>query len=270
MRKYLAWFLCMLLLASTVSALYGISYDSYGGQAARERRAFWDPYSRENYFPIDYVNTFGGFGSKGPVTGTVANTGSKSAYSGLFNLDTSEFWRQGRNPSRISNWDPNVRGFARLDTPVELHPPGYDTTQIVYPSGDTVYHEAEGTARILSLSNVVNSAFYDRPQGAVYMKIRGLPVVGEDFRYHAWLYDSELDFWQSMGTLDVRGQISSTASHEWSIFRPIWMYDWIFVTREPFPDENPGPSEEVVLEGAIDKPRSALFTQGYLPGVTIR
>jgi hypothetical protein len=260
----------MLLIASSVSAIYGISYDSYGGQASAQRRAVWDPFSRENYFPQNYVPPLGGFGMKGPVTGTLVNTGAKSAYGGAFNLDTAEFWRRGRSPSRISNWDPNIRGFARIDVPVKLHPPGYEITTRVYPSTDTIYHQAEGTARVLSLSNVINSAFHDRPQGTVYMKIRGLPVVGENHRYRAWLYDTETNFWQSMGAMDVRGQISSTLSHDWEIWRPIWMYDWIYVTREPFPDTDPRPSEEVVLEGEIEKPRSALYTQGYLAGVMIR
>ena len=270
MRKYLAWILCFILAASTVSALYGISYDSYGGQAARERRAIWDPYSRDNYFSDTYVNPFGGYGSKGPVTGRVVGTGQKSAYSGSFNLDTSEFWRRARNPQVTSNYDPNMRGFARIDVAVKLYPPGFDVTTRIYPDVNGMYQFPEGTARVLSLSNVVNSAFYNRPQGSVLMAFRGMPVVGDDHRFQAWLYDADNDFWQSLGLLDVRGQISGTASHTWEIFRPIWMYDWVYVTREPFPDTDPRPSEEVILEGEIEKPRSALYTQGFLAGVTIR
>ena len=57
--KYVAWIMCTLLLLSTVSALYGISYDTYSGQAARLRRADFDPYSRERYYGEGQVQTFG-------------------------------------------------------------------------------------------------------------------------------------------------------------------------------------------------------------------
>lgn len=270
MRKYVVWILCALLILSTVSALYGINYDAYSGQAGRERRATFDPYSRERYFGEGHVSTFGGFGSKGPVTGTIVGTGSKSAYSGVFNLDTNEFWSGDRRPSKTAKYDPNMRGFARMDVPVTLTPPGYADMVKNYPTGYTTLHIPQGTARVLSLSNVFKSAFKDRAQSAVYLQLRGIPPTAYDFRYKAWLYDEDADYWQSMGTIPFRGGIQSTASLDWEINRPVWMYDYVYVTKEPFPDEDPRPSDDVILMGEIDTPRSATYTQGYLAEVTVR
>lgn len=265
MRKYIAWFLCALLLVSTVSALYGISYDTYSGQAARERRAYFDPFSRERYFGEAATQPpFGGFGMKGPVTGTLVGTGRKSAYSGTFNLDTDEFWRRSR--TRSSYYDPQMRGFSILDVPVPLYP--YAFLQREYPTSDweDYTHLSKATARVLSLSNPYNSAFRKRPASEVHMKIRELAPLGTDAMYEAWLVDEESEYFQSMGLFKLG--IEGTGSLSWSITRPLVAFDKIVVTVEPFPDWDPRPSGEYALVGNIPKGRIALPQQG--PGVTIR
>lgn len=247
--------MCCLLVLTTVSALYGISYDTYSGQAARERRSTFDPYSRERYFGEGHVQTFGGFGSKGPVTGTLVGTGKKSAYSGTFNLDTDEFWRRSRSPGRISNWDPRVRGFSRMDVAVPLYP--YSFVERDYPTGAAtgINHLSKGTARVLSLSNSFNSAFYTREQGNVHMKLRELPPVSKEELFEAWLVDDDSEYFLSMGLFNTG--ISGTASVDFSINRPLIGYDRIVVTKEVFPDRDPRPSNNVVLVGEIETPRSA-------------
>jgi len=247
--------MCSLLVLTTVSALYGISYDTYSGQAARERRSTFDPYSRERYFGEGHVQTFGGFGSKGPVTGTLVGTGAKSAYSGTFNLDTNEFWRRARSPGRISNWDPQMRGFSRIDVAVPLYP--YTFVERDYPTGELggTNHLTKGTARVLSLSNSQKSAFYSREQGSVHMKIRELVPASSEELFEAWLVDDESEYFLSMGLFNTG--IAGTASLDFSIHRPLIGYDRVVITKEPFPDRDPRPSNNVVLVGAIATQRSA-------------
>lgn len=264
MRKYVVWVICAILVMSSVSALYGISYDTYSGQAARERRAVFDPYSRDRYFGEGYIQPLGGFGMKGPVTGTLTNTGAKSAYSGMFNLDTAEFWRRSR--ARSSYFDPSMRGFSRLDVPVYMYP--FSFLEREYPEANMVdrNHLSKATARVLSLSNNYNSAFRKRPVSEIYMKIRELAPLNRDKLYEAWLIDDESEYFLSLGLFNVG--IAGTGSHDFSISRPIVGFDRVAITVEPFPDYDPRPSGEYALVGRI--PHSRTDEPMQPPEVTIR
>lgn len=266
MKRIFVWFALLLLVFTSVSALYGISYDTYSGQAARERRAYYDPYSRERYFGENHVQTFGGFGSKGPVTGTLTNTGAKSAYSGTFNLDTDEFWHSFRGPSRVGANDPGMRGFDRMDKVVRLYP--YTFVQRDYPVGDpsSINHLSKATARVQSLSNSFYSAYKDRPQGIVMMKIRELPPLSSEELYEAWIVDEDSGYPLSMGLFKTG--IQGTASFDFEIRRPLMGFDTLVVTREPFPDYDPRPSNDIILVGFIEPPREQGYD--YVPEVTIR
>ncbi len=253
--------LMVMLLAGTVLAIhdwtvYDYNIDGYSGQVARERRQY-DPYSRERYFGIDYNREFVNFGSKGP-TDRLIKTGAKSGFSSVFNLDTNTLSNRGRDPSKISNWDPGMLGFARLDASIDLLP--------YSPVEEVAAHEAilaKGTARILSTGNQYGAGLNKPyPRSQIFVQAINLPPVGESEIYQAWLLDAETEYPLSVGLMKAGAGITGagyTSELIFEIRRLVHMFDYVMITREPFPDSDPGPGE-VILFGRIDPARTRLAT----------
>ena len=152
--RFYALLLALVLVSSfSVVALYESNYGGYSGAASRARRAY-DPFSRDQYFGESYRKPFGGFGMKGPISGRMVGTGQKSAYSGVFNLDTNDFSRQGRNPKRISNWDARFRGNNRLDV-VALWTSVDGVLEKQFPSGRAtgVQHRTKCSVRLVMVTD---------------------------------------------------------------------------------------------------------------------
>ena len=241
------------LLAATVFAsvqdlqYYDANVDSYTGQLARDRRIF-DPYSRERYFGEGYTPTFVNYGMKGP-TSRVTNTGAKSAFSSIFNLDTNTFSNRGRDPSYISNFDPRIRGYNRLDRYVDLLPYNPVDQELV-GTGAVI---AKGTARILSTGDEYGAGLnkpYPRTQ--FFLQTQNLPPIGDGEIYEAWLQDDDTEYAMSLGVL--KSGIGLTSQLRWENSRLVYMFENVLVTKESYPDLDPGPGE-IVLFGTIDKPR---------------
>ncbi len=255
--KFAVAVLLVLLLAGTVLAIhewavYDYNIDSYTGQVARERRAY-DPYSRERYFGQDYNRDFANYGAKGP-TYRVTNTGFKSAFSNVFNLDTNTFTNRGRDPSKISNWDPGILGYARLDASVELLP--------YSPTGEVIAHEAvlpKGAARVVSTGNEYGEGLNKaRPKSQIFVIAQYLPPVGEYEIYEAWLLDDETEYALSLGLIKSGEGLTGsgyTSQLFFEIQRNVHMFDNIMITREAYPDPDPSPGE-IVLMGKIGPSRS--------------
>ncbi len=249
MRKLIAIVLTAVLLVSTVIAIHDAGYGGYGGQTARERR-LTDPYSRVQYFGEGYSWPFVNFGQKGPNYRLI-NTGAKGAYSGVFNLDTNSYVNRGRDPAKISNWDPNMRGQSRLDVYVDLLP--FEVVDL-QKADQLVY--SKGTARILSQGNAYGIGLNDpEPQGRVQIQAKDLLPLNENQIYEAWLLDEDTGYSLSLGLL--KSGIQGTSQLMFEIKRMIDMFDYVMITIEPYPDLDPGPSGEVILFGIIDKPRIA-------------
>ena len=242
-----------LLLTGTAFAIHEMQYydtniDGYSGQLARDRRSY-DPYSRARYFGYDYNKQFINYGSKGP-TYRVTNTGAKSAFSSVFNLDTNAFSSRGRDPSKISNWDPNIRGYARLDKSVELLP--FAPVDQFISSRLAL---AKGTARVLSTGDQYGAGLnkpYPRTQ--IFIQIRNLPPLSDNQIYEAWLVDDQTEYAISMGVMKSGGL---TSQLNWEFRRLTHMFERVWITREAFPDIDPSPGE-IVLEGSFVESRTGL------------
>jgi hypothetical protein len=257
-NRFVYVILIVLMLAGSISSLpvqnqqvYDVNIDSYGGQIARDRRIY-DPYTRERYFGGGYVREFINFGSKGP-TDRLMNTGFKSAFSSVFNLDSNSLSNQGRNPAKISNWDPEMRGYARLDRSVELLP--YSATGEVIGSTATI---AKGTARLFSTGNAYGAGFNKPyPNTQIFMQAINLEPLDQNQVYVGWLYDYETEYALNVGMM--KGTIPTTLQLVFSIPRSIVMFDEVWITKEPFPSVDPNP-HQIVLLGVINPPRTELET----------
>lgn len=259
MRIFAFAFLTVLLLAGPVAAtykdwwVYDTNIDSYTGQIARDRRIF-DPYSRSRYFGLEYERQYLNYGMKGP-TDRMMNTGGKSAFSGVFNLDTNSFTNMGRTPGHISNWDPNVRGYARLDVSVPLLP-NIPLDLLVGPNAALT----KGTARIISLGDAYGAGLNKpAPRTQFFLQAVNLPPVGTDEVYEAWLFDEDTEYPLSLGLLQVGAGITTGLFFE--INRKVDMFDAVMITKEPFPDTDPNPGE-IVLYGFFGQTRNVLNPEG--------
>lgn len=242
--------MCIFLLSSiAVVAVYDVDYGGYSGQASRERRVLYDPYSRDNYFGEGYTRPYVNYGSKGP-TYARTNTGAKSAYSSIFNLDTNAYTQRGRDPSKISNWDPNVRGYDRLDVSVDLLP--------YYPveaSLDGTPRLSKGTVRLVSRGNPYGSADVGKRwiRSSIFIHLQDLPPAEDGFIYEAWLMDNDAEYPLSLGLVNSGQQFTGYLFTE--ISRLLMPFDAVMITKEPFPDLDPSPSDEIYLWGDIEQPR---------------
>lgn len=248
MKTAVLGILCILLFSSiAVAAVYDVSYSGYSGQPSRERRAY-DPYSREQYFGEGYVRPYVNYGSKGP-TYRATNTGAKSAFSSVYNLDTNAYAARGRDPSKISNWDPNVRGYPRLDTYVDLLP--YSPVETTYEPSAVM---SKGTARVVSAGNPYGAADLQKRwlRGQVFIQMKNLPPVAENEVYEAWLFDDETEYSLSIGLLKSGAEYTSSLYME--IARLLSPFDAVYITKEPFPDVDPSPGE-IVIWGDIPQNR---------------
>jgi hypothetical protein len=224
--------------------------NSYSGAGANQRRLTIAPFTRELYFGYGYSAPFVNYGSKGPTYRTT-NTGSKSAYSATFNLDTNDYSSRGRDPSKISNWDPGVLGYPRIDRSVSLY--AYDPTAISLNYDET---RSRGTARVTTFGNQYGAGGNNPyPTSQILVQTKNLPPVGENEIYEVWLMDKESEYSITLGL--IKNALDPTGSLITVIPRLVDQYDYVLVTREPFPDLNPGPGEIVVM-GEINPSRTEI------------
>lgn len=239
-----------LISVVAVQAQYYANYignDGYSGYDGATRR-FDDPYSRERYFGQDYVKPFVNFGQKGP-TDRLLNTGSKSAYSGVFNFDTNAYSNRGRDPSRISNFDPGMRGYARQDTTVELSPFGATNA-----NGEPIV--GKGTARIVSTGlQQYSQNDYSDFKTQVFLQTQNLPPLADGEVYEAWVFDDETEYAMSMGVFTTSFKLTHQLLFE--IQRSLIDFDAVMITREPYLDSDPRPGE-ILLYGNVEKSRENL------------
>ena len=252
MSKFAIAVFILMLLAVTVMAIsqdyqvYDDNFYGYTGQLARDRR-YYDPYTRERYFGSDYQRQLVNYGMKGPPN-RVLNTGSKSAFSSVFNVDTNSYSNRGRDPSYISNYDPGIRGYTRLDRTIYLLP-FEPIEQFVGPKQVI----AKGTARILSTGDQYGAGLNQPyPSTQMIIQLINLQPAGDGYVYEAWLLDDETEYALSMGLL--KSGVGLTSQFTCQISRLVYMFDKVMITKEIFPDPDPGPGE-IVLMGDINKPR---------------
>ena len=261
MKKLAVAVLVIIMLSGSAIAIHDYyvrdpPFEGYTGERARERRLY-DPFSRDRYFGVDSYKPYSNYGQKGP-TYRVTNTGAKSAYSGVFQLDTSAYIPRGRDPSKISNKDPGMRGYNIVDIPVELLP--YSPLE---QSIGLLSVRAKGTARIVSRGDFygagLNKPF---PRTQVFIEAINLPPIEPNMAYEAWLFDDDSEYSVNLGMLDIVTELTLGLTYENTFLS--YFFDRVIITREAYPDLNPGPGE-IILEGKIEqgrlitKPTSFIF-----------
>lgn len=253
--------IAVLLICVPIVIAQTAGWGGYSGYSGTERRLN-DPYTRYSYFGENYTKSLVNYGSKGPVY-TQTTTGAKSAYSGVFNLDTNAYYARARDPSRISNWDPNVRGFSQLDATVTLLPydvVGYEENEV--PRGP------RGTAKVLSRGDAYGAGLNTRlARSQVFVQTIDLPPIPSYEAYEVWLVDEESGYSLSVGLLKTGGKFTAQLSHAMS--RSLAGFDAVMVTREQYPDIDPTPGE-VVLFGYMEQSRAVVNSLGADAGAWLR
>lgn len=261
MRIFTISLILILVLGVVVHAQYysgQIGDDGYSGYDARERR-LTDPYSRERYFGQSYTKPFANFGEKGP-TNRLLNTGSKGAYAGAFTFDTNAYSPRGRDPSKISNNDPRMRGYGWQDSIAYLKP-----FSLTAANGEPIV--GRGTARIISRGDERRSQNdYSEFKTQVFIQTQNLPPLPEDEVYEAWMFDDETEYAMSMGVFTT--SIKLTHQMIFEIQRSLLPFDAVMITKEGFADLDPRPGE-IVLYGDIVEERedlsvSTAYTQQWI------
>ena len=196
---------------------------------------------RTIYFGENYQKPLGGFGLKGASRGNFGFKGSSSVEQ---TFPYNAFIARGRDPSRISNFDPNIRGFTSRNVYIELEPIQYS---LIYQGG--LPTSAKGAARLISeIPHNIGP-----PRGTVKLQVRDLPPIARDEILQAWLGDEKTGFFLPIGS--IRPVTYGVTSLDFEIQDFLHMYDVIMVTKEPFPDYDLFPSDDVVLIGDIPQTR---------------
>ncbi len=96
--------------------------------------------------------------------------------------------------------------------------------------------------------------------GQVLVDAKKLPDLGEDEIYEVWLVDNESGYKLSIGLIDSNPSGNGKLTYQINSYLPIpglnltkaeRTYDMVIITKEPFPDLDPSPSSNIILEGAI-------------------
>ena len=195
-------------------------------------------------------------------TGIKYSTGTRQTLDGFkgatdiqSNLPYNEFIIQGRNPERISNWDPRMRGYTIMDQFVKLtavETPYYDDQ-----GKKMLPNVAEGAARIVSDRDSWREQYSYMPRTSIYLRVGYLPELSDYELYEAWLVDEDTGYALSIGRVipPGTGQLSDL---RFNINNYAYTYDYIMVTKERFPEyRKRGPLGDVILLGEIPQVREA-------------
>lgn len=251
----------MVLTVFATAASYYYYPPAYGGTSAFYRRNFYAPSSQQLYFGENWNKHLGGFGSKGTWSATPrVSGGSKSYTSPSANLLTNAYTPQGRNPNKISNWDPRFRGYERMDKAVVL-----ESYNLNFQKRNGLLVIPKATARLISQYGFFGVGGNDNsPKSDIHFQANNLPPLGSENKYELWLFDEETGFSQSLG-LFYAG-IGGTAQMRVEFLKPITMFDYVGITLEPYPDLDPRPGKLIML-GAID-PSRKLETAEFIESLT--
>jgi len=190
-----------------------------------------------NRYWMDYVKPYGGYGSKGASRGSF---GMKGEEEGASNLPYNDWITRGSDPSRISNYYASARGYHIVNKYVEL-----TSTDLSLVSRPQINGSPTGFARIISIKPYQLGI----PQGTVFFRTKDLPPLVPEYIYEAWLVDEDSGYSMSIGLFQPAG-IGRVTTLEYTAVTPLWPFDAMMVTIEPFPDMNPLPNY-VVLEGPL-------------------
>lgn len=196
------------------------------------------------------------YGAKGATSGgSYGNFGAKGATSVSSNLAWNSFISRGRDPSRISNNDPRMRGYSIKDVVAELSPLDND-----WVSQNGLITRTKGTARIISDYGDVKGV--DPARTRVFLRVRDLPPLEEGQMYQVWLVDADTGYPLSIGMF--KGAMAGISELNFEAPMSAFIYDSIVITVEPFPDTDLHPGIPV-LAGDIPQTRVVARDVSNLP-----
>lgn len=155
-------------------------------------------------------------------------------------------------PDRLTHYDQRVQPPREIKKTVFLEPPG-GTQPLVRgfphfaPRGNALVYSS--TARAYAIGQVV-------------LKTKDIePSYNDNTYYEGWLFDADTGYRTSMGVF--KAVFGGNGLLQYNVQDYLDGYDYIIVTKEPKPDLDPSPSQEVVLVGEINPPVSYYnpFTQ---------
>ncbi len=210
-----------------------------------ETRYSWDQttivprdivFSANRYWQT-YVKPYGGYGAKGASRGSF---GMKGEEEGASNLPYNDFIPRGRDPAAISNSYANARGYHIVNKYVEL-----ESGDLGLVSRPQINGTPKGYARVVNIKED-GTGF---PVANVYFRTKDLPPLAPEYLYELWLADEDTGYAMSLGLFQPAG-IGRVASLDYESVVPVWSFDSMMVTIEPFPDYDPSPGQ-VILSGVL-------------------
>ena len=215
---------------------------------------------------VDYQDTLQGYkaGSKESIYGH-ALQGYDPYYKSDFPYTYSIYTDVLRGgPDRFTNYD--VRAQTRsipykIDQTVYLAPPGGHKA---YEKGYPPY-APRGTARIYSSQSRSNAV------GEVLIHTKDIePSYNDNTFYEGWLFDSKTGYRTSLGVF--KAVFGGVGALTYKITTYLDGFDYVLITKEPKNDQDPRPSDEIVLIGEIQTPaqyvRPFTYTQSQYGYVT--
>ncbi|MEM2916009.1 MAG: anti-sigma factor [Candidatus Woesearchaeota archaeon] len=190
-----------------------------------------------NRYWMNYVKPYGGYGAKAASRGSF---GMKGEEEGASNLPYNDFIPRGSDPSAISNYYASARGYHIVNKYVELEPVGLGLV-----SRPQINGTPKGYARVVNIKD--NGVGF--PLATVFFRTKDLPPLAPEFLYELWLVDEDTGYSMSLGLFQP-ANIGRVASLDYKSVVPLWPFDSMMVTIEPFPDDNPMPGQ-VILSGLL-------------------
>ena len=165
--------------------------------------------------------------------------------------DYSTVPRHERGIERVTNFDPRIQSFYSWNDVVSLEPPGAATVSV---DGYNAHRQPRGSAYIST------TRAYNPPTatGSISIKVKELDISQNyDTFFEAWLVDDETGYWLSLGLFNTdhfgNGILNTFLPERQRLYHNLDAYDAVIVTREPYPDVDPRPTDDVVLYGRIEK-----------------
>jgi hypothetical protein len=144
-------------------------------------------------------------------------------------------------PQRYNEYfyDPRVQ-TQKYDVTVHMTP----QEAPIFARGYPAYYP-RGTARVQTVRSPYKSS------SSVHIQTKDLRPSWQDSTfYQGWLYNSKSGATLNMGQFEaINGGVGELI---YSGTADLFPYDTVFISREPRPDADPRPSDDIVLNGQID------------------
>ena len=155
-------------------------------------------------------------------------------------------------PHRFTNIDVRVQRPKRIRFTAYMTPPGGTEP---YTRGFAPY-APRGNARIFSSMSRSNAV------GEVRISTKDIePSYKDNTVYEAWLFDADSGYRTSMGVFEAL--FGGVSAFTYRITNYLEGYDYVIITKEPFPDPDPTPGEVVLIGEISPNTPASLYVQPF-------